>query len=181
MTQDGFLLTLPNGDQFEATTNIDSTLRTESQFVFNGLGNSLALFEQFVAQDNGAAGSADGLKQSMFLGSGAGSHAFQFDFESYEGEPGTTWGGVADGASMETRRDTLDHALNTVRIDSDNTATLATGEYSSSGKYDPVDVVVQEADLSVNYQQETSVMNGRITFLEAFDVGDVNTATDLTG
>jgi hypothetical protein len=173
MTLTGFRLTLPDGQVFRATQNTEITVSRNSSYLFNGGRSALALFERFVG-DGGADGVADGLDQSVYLGTGAASKTIRLRFTQSVGS-GESWGTATAAGSAVTKRDALVRAVETQTISSEpgQTATLEWGEYSSGGKYAPKNVVIGDMDLPVDATDEASSFTGTIECLEAADAETV--------
>lgn len=176
MGLEGFRLTLPNGDVFRAKSNIEDSHQQEYQFLFDGFRNALALYNQFDGNDGNAN------TQTVFLGSGAGIRRIDITFDQYE-DSLEEWGKAAPGDDKTIKRDVLDQAIATTEITSTSPAVLEKGEFSTDGEFGPLNVVVQNSNLTVSYNEDQSVsaFNGTITFLDAGDLNDVKTAAGLTG
>lgn len=176
----GMRLTLPDGQVYRISSDVDATMQQTWQYLFNGGQQALAMFEEYSA-GGGQDGRGDGLKQSAALGAGAGRHVITIDAIQYVGSD-DEWGDTDPGDSAVTKRDTLDHALNTVRISSDsgNLATLEVGEYSSGGKFDPLPVVMLETQLGVAATESASFVDVNLQMLEGADVQDIVHAAQQT-
>lgn len=175
--RNGFKLDLPSGETFVSTTEVETTLDQDVQFLFDGANQILALFEQYI--QNGPGGPGDGLGESAFLGSGARVQRITVEFERNI-DSSESWGESSAGDPAVSQRDTLNRALETVSLDSTKTATLAWGEYSETGKYAPKDVVLEQSTLPSGLEQGASSFRGTLDFLEAADFENVIHGADRT-
>lgn len=176
--QDYMLLELPDGSQWKTEENIQRTNAQETQFLFSGLQQPLAILEELTGDDV-----ADSLKKQIAIGFGAGRHTFRIEFEKSELDPGDseTWGDAAPDDSAASKMDQLDHRLDTVKITSEDPATLSIGEYSDSGKYAPQEVVIPNSDLTIDHRERASTHQGTLEFLTTQALDDVISAEGMTG
>lgn len=163
-------LTLPGEQRFVAEGNLEFTHGITNQFFVDGAAGALAGFEQFFDQI-GQDLMGDSLKQQLFLGMGSGAHEITIEFTTWQGDT-REWGGFGSDASPTTKLQALNRALSTTRITSDSPATLEIGEYSSSGSYNPLPVVVKESTLTFSSREQASSFDGHIQFIESADVSD---------
>lgn len=175
-----FKLTLPDGSVFEASGELSYTFDTESNFLFSGLQNSLALYEQYVSGDGGQPGRSDSIKQGVFLGSGAGVHRIEVSFDQYKGST-EQWGSANQSDSALTKLLVLDRAINKQRIDTDSPATLEIGEYSDAGQYNPLTVVIKQANLAYDARDQSSKFRGSMDFWESTSLEEASQSLQRTG
>lgn len=181
MPLSGVRFELPDGRVYRMTSNVETTMEQTWQWLFNGGQQALALYEQFASDNGGQSGRADGLKQSAAIGAGAGRHVIQVQSIQYT-DSGDEWGDTSPSDAAITKRDELNQALNTVRISSDNVALLEAGEYSASGEYDPLPVVVLQSSLGVSATDDgVGVVTVELELLEAADISEAIHGQELTG
>jgi len=169
---DKLRLELPDGRIFVAEGSLDLNFGTETQYAVNGFNQLLALFEEFAPE---LVDTANGRKQTVVLGAGAGRHIIRVSGTVAEGEA-NQWGGIGTDASALAKAQELDSALNSVSIDSEQAVTdggpaiLELGEYSDAGKFAPLTVGVTQSDIRLNTQEQTSVLDFDIEFLDIVDL-----------
>lgn len=156
--------------EFEGNLNITTGIRTG--FIIENRGSTI----NSVVSSN--IGNGESKRRGVFLDLGGGTHYVEVNFRGWEGSPGQ-WGddgtddGVsktdATGAGPVSQLDVLKKYLLVGEFDSRGPATLEYGEYSSSGVYEPLDVVV-EAPQSTKAAEDGSWFDGSITFLEVIDM-----------
>lgn len=183
MTQDGMLLTLPDGQQFLADKNLQRDMNQETQFLFSGLQNTLAIYEELTGDEE----TADSLKKQIAIGTGAGTRIIRLEWDKDRLDPGQseTWGGADPDDAARTKLDIIDNALDTVAITSGGPiggpATLEVSEFSSSGMFEPLQVVVISSNFSINHTETSSTFHGTIEFMTTPSLDDTNTAEARTG
>lgn len=175
----GFRLTLPAGDVFRVRKNVETTLDQQTQFLFNGGTQALALYKQFV-ENGGQQDRADSLKQSATLGAGAGTRTIQVRGTQYV-DSQDAWGSASASDSATTKRDVFDQALATADIDSENPATLELGEFSTGGQFDPLPVVILQSSITTDTTQEASSLGVSLECMETASLDDIIHGQDLTG
>jgi len=174
----GFELTLPAGKTFRVRSDTNIQTEQQTRYLFNGGSQALALFEQFF-DDGGQEGRADGLRQSAYLGAGAGVHRIQLEGVQYQDSP-DEWGDAAPGDPPAAKRDELNNALNTTRITSEKPATLAFGEYSQSGRFDALPVAIPQSTIGVDTRNERSSVTVQLECVEAADLRETIHGTAQT-
>jgi len=125
-------------------------------------------------------GAGDSKRQQFFLEGGGGAHTIELSFQNWEGADGT-WGDPSEPAGSEANAtgespisqiDVLMQYLLTAEIDSRNPATLEYGEYSSSGRFDPLAVVLEGPQMT-RAAEDGSWFDGSMTCIAAADIQDV--------
>ncbi len=119
----------------------------------------------------------DGLRQELSFDVGAGIHAITLDFKGYTGSP-HQWGDSgaggtptdATGEDLHAQMAVFDRYLNAARIDSTNPAILEVGEYSTEGRYGPLQVVPENPDVMFDSTQQSSLYDGSVTWVETVDL-----------
>lgn len=167
----GFRLELPNGDVFETRTEVVSQIQQEPQYFFNGGRDLTALYSEATGSSQSGA---------VYAGSGAQIQTFELQFYQHE-DSQEEWGDAAPSDNMVTKRDVFNEALAATRITSDNPALLEVGEYATTGRYGPRTVVLLNSELTVNPREESSRMEGSLTFGDAADLSDIETAVGMPG
>lgn len=165
--QQGFSLTFPDGTEFVAKRDISITYGTESQFVFSGLNNTVALFEEYL-NAGGKTGRSNSKMSSVRIGSGAGIHRITISFFQFEGSD-ETWGDSNPGDSARSKLETLDRSITEDAPTTNDPAVYEGGEYSTSGKYDPIDVIIESSNLPYDVNENVSGFTGSITLLDSVD------------
>jgi len=173
-------LTLPDGRVYRITSHVDATMEQTSQYLFNGAEQVGAVYEQYTER-GGQSGRGDGLKQNVAVGSGGGQHVISVDALQYV-DSEDQWGDSDPSDSAVSKRDELNHALNTTRISSDNPAVLELGEYSDGGRFGPLPVVMQQSTLGVSATDEgPSIVTVNLQMLEAADLSEPVDSEGLVG
>jgi hypothetical protein len=174
---EGFRLTFPDGTTFRAQSESSVTPEQDIRFLFDGLNNILALFEQYVANGGQGGDTADGLGQGVFLGSGARIQTFDVQFTRAVSSD-APWGDIDTNVdpppAPETFRDTLNRKVETTALDSDNPAVLEFGEYAAGAdhKYGPKTVILSNLRFDPSLGQSSEV-SGTLECIEASDAGQV--------
>jgi hypothetical protein len=171
-------LTLPDGAVFEFPYDVQVSYGVQAQF--QAQSNVAATAFQQLFDSGGQDGRGDSLKQGAFLSIGSGVHTVEIRFNQFTGS-GAQFGGADPDATAITKLQTLNRALTTQRIDSTNPAEFAHEEYSASGQYDPIPVVVNEYDLTQDRAEQTSTISGTMTLIESTDLGEAIDAVNRTG
>jgi len=168
LTIDGDTFEFKFGQQDQPVT-FSGSVRTG--FLLNGQGSTgIALARDFLDDFKLNNSQSNNNRAGFFLDGGGGVQAWQFEVFAPEGNTDYEWGGYA-GADPLTMRDVFTHKAATVRIDSGNTATLETGEYSSQGMFEPQNVVIEQPSLEVN--SADPAVHGTVTCLKAADASRV--------
>jgi len=160
MTQKGFSLEMPSGDTFAVTEQATVALQGEKQFFIDGLQQFTAFYEKFISDGGGGSD-----MQSVAVGIGAGTKRFQITFTQYEGST-DSWGDSSSGDTARSKMDEFDQALSSEVVNSKTPATLATGEYSSSGKFSTKEVAPENWDFSLDPGEESSSFSGTLSLIE---------------
>jgi hypothetical protein len=159
----------PSGATFVASGVNSVQIRQQDLFFINGLEQFVGLYQSFM-NSNGKDGVTSSLKKQAFLGSGAGVTEITVDLSQWEGST-DEWGGVADGASAQTKRDRWVKERGDAAVDSRNLVRFSHGEFSEAGEYDPLEVVVPESTIGVDYQNDgINILTGTVTMYDAIDL-----------
>lgn len=161
-TLDKVKMTLPDSTVFEARGDLTVTISQQPSWLFDG-------FQELFAAEEAITGSGGDLTEQVFQGAGSRIRRFQIDFAQWEGST-DSWGSAAADDDIMVKMQTLDNALASTRITSDNVATLEFGEYTSGGSFDSISVVPGEVTLPVNYEENTSVFRPTVNWLDAVDL-----------
>jgi len=183
---DGFKLTIPNADVdndgsaetgvFRAKSNIRYSFGTRTGPIGEGGSQLWSIFASWYENQTGDQLLGDGKRQQLRLDLGAGAHTIEVDFMGFEGS-GYQWGDPnesvgspanATGEHVIDQMQVLDRFLQVAEIDSreGHAATLEVGEYSEAGRYDPVKVAPEDPEVTFDSENQTSVYDGSITFVE---------------
>lgn len=119
----------------------------------------------------------EGIRQELSFDVGGGIHYVELDFRGYEGSP-HQWGDSGNGGTttdatgedVHAQMAVLDKYLNSTRIDSTNPAILEVSEYSTEGRYAPLEVVPENPNARFNSNEETSIFDGSSTWVETVDI-----------
>lgn len=167
MPADELTLTFPEGDVFEGGGNLTVTYRTTTNWLLSNSGNISQVFNQYLANTGGQGDGSSSLKQSLRLGSGAGTHAITVQFTDWQGHT-AAWGDADPDDPPLIKLQTLDHAINTQEISGTSAIQFEHGAYSTAGKYDPIDVVVDEAQLVLDTGDGPSTHTPQLTLVDVF-------------
>lgn len=186
MTLQGADLTIEadvNGDgsketgKFEMRGNVEITPQIVSSFVIDGRGRIVnSILSELV-------GDGTNKRQGFYLDLGGGAHAIELSFTGWEGAIDSSgnnlqWGNdpnksktksSATGQDPITQIDVLMRYLTVGEIDSRNPATLAYGEYSSSGVYSSLNVIVDSPRFPRS-AMDGAKFEGSMTCIVAADV-----------
>ena len=195
MLADRAVLTLPEGDigapsdpvtgQFTLAGNLEITPSFRTGYIIGGAGSAInSVIQQFVGDGEASKG------QGFFVDLGGGAHVIECSFWSWKGAKDADgndlqWGNTGD-ASQKTYGDTtgakalsqincLEQYLRSIKIDSQSPATLEYGEFSPSGMYDPLDVVLEGPTFN-KAAEDGEWMTGTLTMIEAAAIDDVYSA-----
>jgi len=125
----------------------------------------------------------DGQRQQVRLDLGGGLHITEIDLSQYAGSS-DRWGATdgskwdATGADPITQLQTLDNAIRRTRIDSESPATLHTHEYSSSGRFEPLQVAPLETPVSFDRDEQASTFRSQLRFVDIASVQRVLDAAE---
>ncbi|WP_135806216.1 hypothetical protein [Halorussus marinus] len=160
--------------------NLTIEMGTRTGFIFDGAGSSInSILSSWYEDATGEELSGNGKRQGLYLDLGGGIHFAEISFQGVEGWTGSDsqWGDTGDpsqvtptdatAANAITQLQVLDRYLQVCTIDSASTATLEVGEYSTNGLYDPLQVVVESPRFTFDAEEQSSVFDGSLTFLEA--------------
>lgn len=159
-------LTLPDGQVFETSRQVVVNYQHQANFLINTGSRIGTVYEQYVNERGGQTDKGDGLGQNFYAIPGL-EHVMEVTARDHTDNP-DSWGSATGSDSATTRGQTLDRALNTVTIDSGNIATFEHGEYSTSGAYDPIPVVVLQSNIEVT-EEDPSAYRINMTLAEAVD------------
>lgn len=181
---------------FEVRGDLEPTEEIERTFLLSQRGQYLSeAFDQFTNEEGEIVTPDDAeitstRRQGYHIDGGAGSHTWQLSF-TVSFEPDLRWGdGTTDptqqddytrydaqGAAPQIKKQLLGHWLAQARTDSGGQATLRWGEYSESGIFDPVSVVVVEASLS-SPEEDPAEFEGSMALRRTDTFGTVRDAVD---
>lgn len=165
---------------FEMAGNLEVTPSIRTGYIIGGRGSTFnAVISNLVAD-------GESKRQGFFLDLGGGARAIEINFRGWKGaidENGNNlqWGNdssqtktqaSATGQDPLTQIDVLMRYLTVGEIDSRNPATLEYGEYSSSGLYSSLGVVI-EGPTMTRAAEDGSWFDGSMTCIEAADVRNV--------
>lgn len=166
----------PDGDgnletgEFHMKGNAEITPGQRTGYIVGGAGGNINAFFGSLL------GGGQSRQKGIFLGAGGGTRMWQVSFRQWEGSDlqwgDTGNGGTATDATGEdpiTQIDVMLEYLSTADIDSRAPATLEYGEHWSGGRFDPVDVVIEQPQMT-NAAEDGSWFDGDITFLNAADL-----------
>lgn len=163
---------------FELYGDLDTTSGVRTDWTVDG---ALGTVNSVIS---GLADDGEDKRQGFYGDLGSGSHFVQIDCSSWEdatkadGSP-LQWGDdpepgrsatSATGADALTQLHVLERYLTVGETDSRNPATLEYGEFSQSGLYDPLGVVLEEPQLTRNHSEETSSFSLSLTCIAAADL-----------
>lgn len=122
---------------------------------------------------------SENIRGELSFDIGGGIHAVSIDYQGFEGSP-NQWGDTGDpttstptdatGEDVHAQMAVFDKYLNSTTIDSRNPAILEVGEYSSAGRYDPLLVVPENPNAIFNSDEQSSVFDGSVTWVETQDI-----------
>lgn len=166
--------------------NVEVTPSLRTGYLIGGRGSTVnSIISQF-------AGSGDSKRRNFFLEAGGGAHTIEISFRGWEGATDNDgnpaqWGDTGDqstvtksdatGADPITQVDVLMKYLTVAEIDSRNPATLRYGEYSLTGLYEPLSVVVESPNFS-RAAEDGSWFDGSMTCVAAADIRDLYDAAE---
>lgn len=178
MSIKGVRLEFSDGTVFRAKSGVDVTFEGESLYAIDGFRTFTAIFNDHIDK-GGSPGVADSNMGGVFAGFGAGIQRINIEFTQFEGST-DAWGDANSGDSANTKLQTLNRALTTKRMDSQNPGFLRTGEYEPNGKYDELPVAVYDWSFPLT-TDDTSAFQGRITLYEAKDLNEAVDALSRVG
>ena len=164
--------TTENGE-FHFTGNLEVTPSLRTGYLIGGRGSAV---NNILSQ---AVGAGESKRKQFFLEAGGGAHTVEVNFSGWEGSE--TWGDPdepvgskanATGEQPVSQIDVLMQYLITAQIDSTNPAKLEYGEYSSSGRFEPLDVVIEGPQMT-RAAEDGSWFDGTITFIAAADIREL--------
>jgi len=140
--------------------------------------------------------SRDGRRQSLYTDLGGGSRVIETSGDVVTGDTGLQWG-TEDGGKYDASTDTalakiqlLDEALTLAEIDSrppDNNypnghlATLELGEMSTSGRFNPLQVVPEQPQHRFDAQTDSSTATVELNYVAAASMDIAWDAVNRTG
>lgn len=120
-------------------------------------------------------------RKTFAVDAGGGAHQVEIDARAWSGSDGQ-WGNTGDdsqvtatdstGADADRQLFTLDRYLSVATVDSRTPATLEVGEYSESGLYGPLDVLVEQPSGVFNPEQSTSTIDESLVCTETINLGN---------
>jgi hypothetical protein len=179
---------------FSADVDRDGT-EEDLTFVFSGnltielstvnspiINQQFSRFNSVVSDWLDAEDGTGGRRQGFVVEFGSGQHFCQIDMAGWEGSDdqwGTGDGTDTDatGADPRTQMSLLDRAFQVATIDSrpGNGATLEVAEYSTDGRFDPLQVGPVDPTFTWDATESASLFDGSIRFVE---IGTLGTAYD---
>jgi len=207
MLRDKAILDLPAGDigapndpvqgRFVFAGNLAINPEFRSGFLVGGQGAALNNTLQQITTGEGVNG------KGFFIDAGGGPHVVTVEFRGWQGAEipsgydadgnptswtALQWGNTGDpttssyadatGEHPLTQLNTLEQYLRNLKIDSGSLATLQYGEFSETGKYSPLDVVIESPQFSRTADMSVQAFDGTITFIEAAALDDVVSAVN---
>lgn len=154
---------------FDFTGNLEITPGIRTGYLIGGRGSTInAIIQSYL-------GNQANKRRGIFLDLGGGAQTVEIKFRGWDGS-GDVWGDTSAGAEADATNEgplsqmaVLIKYLNVAEIDSRNPATLEYGEWSSGGRYEPLDVVVEGPNLTAA-AEDGSWFDGTMTFVSAADV-----------
>jgi len=169
---DGAKITFPSPNEvgkdlvFRATSV--SISHTIEPGVVTGGGNIIGLLSDLANQDV----QGNGNRQQARVDLGGGPHITTLQFRNWRGSDdrwGATDGSIWDagGDGPVTQLQVLDNAFRSIRIDSEgNEIALDVGEYSTSGRFEPLQVAPSQTAVDFDVQTSASTFTGDISFVD---------------
>jgi len=161
---------------FPSDMVVEFETRTQQFFQSEGTISSVAsaVLDQISEQADTDIG--EGLRQELSFDIGGGIHAITLDFRGYTASP-YQWGDTGNGGTptdatgedLHAQMAVLDCYLQS-RIDSTTPAILEVGEYSTEGRYSPLQVVPENPNMVFDSTEQSSVYEGSITWVETVDL-----------
>lgn len=157
---------------FDLSAGIEITPGIRTGDLVGGIGSQAAAIVDFVPNvgDSGRAG--------FNLDIGGGAATYEVAFSGYEGN-NDPWGdgsndnqADASGEGVFRQMSVLHRYLNRGTFDSRDAATLAWGDYSSSGAYSTISVTPEEPRMTFAAEEQTSVFDGTITLISTRAIED---------
>lgn len=157
---------------FEDDVSVQPQVRTG--FVIGGRGSEV----NSIIQDNVGDGTSS--RAGVYLDLGGGQHIVEIEFSNWKGSP-VQWGNTGDdttltqadatGADPITQIGVLMRYLTVGTFDSVQPATLEYGEFSDSGLYNPLDVVIEGPQVRRS-ADDGAWLDGTLTCIEAVNVDE---------
>ena len=168
------------GKTFAFRANIELTFGVRTGYILDGSGSTWTAIASSILGEDNPFGDF-GFRQGIYLDLGGGEHMFEMEAEGFAGSD-LAFGGVA-GEDVLTQASVLDNAIAETQIDSFSPATIEFGEYSATGRFAPLSVVIESPRSTVDYQNSPSTFDVNMIFLEAasFDEGVFMDALKLSG
>ncbi|MDF9748357.1 hypothetical protein [Natrinema salsiterrestre] len=161
---------------FPSDIMVEFETRTQEFFQSEGtLATGASTILDYLAEQTDV--DAASIRQELSFDIGGGIHAITLDFRGYTGSP-HQWGDTGDGGTktdatgedLHAQMAVFDRYLNAARIDSTNPALLEVGEYSTEGRYSPLQVVPENPNVMFDSEEESSVFDGSVTWVETVDL-----------
>jgi hypothetical protein len=158
---------------FEVTGNIRYAYEVRTQQFFQAEGTISAISSSVIDFIEGKTDEdidTGSLRQQLTLDIGGGVFAVELQFQGWEGS-NLQWGDGSDDEQLDASGDpaqdqmgVLSRYLTTTTMDSRNTVTLDVGVYGD--RYPSLEVIPETPRAEFNSEDETSVFNGSITWIE---------------
>lgn len=177
----GCKFTFPSGTVFHAKKDIQISYRTETNPLAQGGSQLAALWEAFI-DEGGSADRYDSQHQTFAISIGASLVRWQVQFIQFKGST-DSWGGLSASDSARKKLDYLHEAINSEVVDSRKPITFETGHFSSGGDFNPLNVMVEQSELTLDFGDDgPSAFSGTLTLLhlanEGSDIDNQRRPTD---
>lgn len=165
------------GQSFEMSGNVEITGGVRTGYILDGSGSTFtAVFQSLIESGNSIFGGMD-QRKGIYLDLGGGERIVEIEFQGWQGSD-TLWAGAA-GENPITQMNILERALVSTQIDSFRPATLEYGEFSSSGRFSPVEVAIEGPRLTKTYESP-STFNGTMVCIAVATFDDETYADALS-
>jgi hypothetical protein len=117
----------------------------------------------------------EGKRQQGRIDTGGGPHTTTIRLRNWKGSS-DRWGATdgsawdAGGADPRTQLQVLDNALRSIKLDSTAPLVLETGEYSSSGRFDPIDTAPTQSGLEFDVDEDVSTFRGELSLVDVISL-----------
>ena len=169
---DGVRIDFPDGNDVGKDLVFRSTSASVTHSVepgaLSGLGNIIGLATRLAGNQDVQ---GEGKRQQARLDTGSGPHVTSIRFTSWK-DSTQRWGATdgsawdAGGADPRTQLQVLDNALRSIRVDSTAPILLEVGEYSSSGRFSPLEVAPTQSGLEFDVDEDVSQVRGEVSFVD---------------
>ena len=182
-------VTIPNANiggktvtgTFVFPSNFVYEFKTESAPLVDANGTSAVVANSILKwlDESEGVDLGNGVRQSVSVDVGGGAHVVTLDFSGFEGSP-HQWGDSGDGNTptdatgegVLAQMSVFDKYLNATTLDSQNPATIEVAEYSTDGRYAPLDVVPRNPNVRFDTAEQSSVYDGSVDWVETINASD---------